>query len=179
MDDSLIDLILESQGRRMDDQRSAVPFTLRSNESKEVEPKEKSREERGEELIALVRRTPEPVIREQNRRLSQASMDSLNEGFIDQLMTAQVSCCCCCCCCLLFLLSYLLLRIAIVIISCKGCLCLLCLCQVWLNGGHINCCWVKSCQIEECLVMQSGEESSSSGHFNPVGRLQQSNVLLR
>ena len=30
----------------------------------------------------------------------------------------------------------------------------------------------KSIQIQEHLKLQSGEENSSSGHFNPVGRLQ-------
>ena len=32
----------------------------------------------------------------------------------------------------------------------------------------------KSFRIEERLKTQSGEENSSSGRFNPVGRLQQS-----
>ena len=35
----------------------------------------------------------------------------------------------------------------------------------------------KSVWIRERLKMQSGEESSSSGRFNPVGRLQQSGCL--
>jgi hypothetical protein len=91
MDDSLIDLILESQGRRMDDQRTAVPFVPVNSVSKEVEPKEMRQKERDEELVALVRRTPEPVAVEQNRRLSQGSIDSLNDGFFEQLMSAQVS----------------------------------------------------------------------------------------
>lgn len=91
MDDSLIDLILESQGRRMDDQRTAVPFVPVNSVSKEVEPKEMRQKERDEELVALVRRTPEPVAVEQNRRLSQGSIDSLNDGFFEQLMSAQNS----------------------------------------------------------------------------------------
>ena len=32
-------------------------------------------------------------------------------------------------------------------------------------------------RVQECLKTQSGEESSSSGHFNPVGHLQQSGAL--
>ena len=35
----------------------------------------------------------------------------------------------------------------------------------------------KSVWIQERLKTQSGEESSSSGRFNPVGRLQQSGCL--
>ena len=35
----------------------------------------------------------------------------------------------------------------------------------------------KSFRIEERLKTQSGEENSSSGRFNPVGRLQQSGCL--
>ena len=36
----------------------------------------------------------------------------------------------------------------------------------------------KSFRIEERLKTQSGEENSSSGHFNPVGRLQQYILLI-
>ena len=36
----------------------------------------------------------------------------------------------------------------------------------------------KPVRIEERRVPQSGEESSSYGHFTPVGRLQQSEMLL-
>ena len=35
----------------------------------------------------------------------------------------------------------------------------------------------KSFQIQELFKTQSGEENTSSGHFNPVGRLQQSGHL--
>ena len=35
----------------------------------------------------------------------------------------------------------------------------------------------KSFRIKEHLKTQSGEENSSSGRFNPVGRLQQSGCL--
>ena len=35
----------------------------------------------------------------------------------------------------------------------------------------------KSFRIEEHLETQSGEENSSSGRFNPVGRLQQLGAL--
>ena len=35
----------------------------------------------------------------------------------------------------------------------------------------------KSFRIKEHLETQSGEERSSSGHFNPVGRLQQLSCL--
>ena len=41
---------------------------------------------------------------------------------------------------------------------------------------HINLLG-KSVWIQECLKTQSGEDSPSSGRFNPVGRLQQSGCL--
>lgn len=102
MDDRLLDLIVECQGRRMDDQRStAVPPA-----EEEVEtPKEFAVERRsadspravGEKEGAQLMRERQPVrVDGGRRRVSNGSLGSLDDLFFDTLMSVQVSCVCVC-----------------------------------------------------------------------------------
>ena len=108
MDDRLLDLIVECQGRRMDDQRSsAVPPVEGVEAAKVLDRRSVAGEgsprapEEGERAQAVRQRQPVRVD-EGRRRVSNGSLGSLDDLFFDTLMSAQVSvsgaCVCVCAC---------------------------------------------------------------------------------
>ena len=93
MDDGLLDMIFECQGRRMDDQRSSVgpgSVHLASRAESGAVQEETSPKTDTPEPQLLARRNPLPVIDVERRRISD-SLESLDDRFLDRLMTAQNS----------------------------------------------------------------------------------------
>ena len=96
MDDRLLDLIVECQGRRMDDQRSsAVPPVEGVEAAKVLDMRsvtgEGSPGAPGERERAQAVRQRQPVrVDEGRRRVSNGSLGSLDDLFFDTLMSAQV-----------------------------------------------------------------------------------------
>lgn len=94
MDDRLLDLIVECQGRRMDDQRStAVPpvdveapkvLTTEGPSVVAAEEGDRPQMDRPRQLVQ---------VDDGRRRLSNESLGSLDDLFFDTLMSAQVSVC--------------------------------------------------------------------------------------
>ena len=94
MDDRLLDLIVECQGRRMDDQRStAVPPVV--VEAPKVLTTERPSVVAAEEGDRPQMDRPRQLVQvdDGRRRLSNESLGSLDDLFFDTLMSAQVSVC--------------------------------------------------------------------------------------